>query len=115
MRNTNGAWLLVRGWTDRTLRNRGRAWKQALLPAFLPFFILIAFDKVQTLSRDDWRWAAAAIWFVGWLLFVGWRFWRMMREAGIKGDRHYDREGKYDLPPEYADSESATKARRRRK
>lgn len=115
MRFTNRGWLLVRGWTDRTLRSRGSAYRLALLPAFLPFVILAALDHVQTLSRSDWRWVAAAIWFVGWLMFVSWRFWRMLRETGPKGDRHYDREGKYDLPPEYAGSESATKAKRRQK
>lgn len=60
-------------------------------------------------------WATGAVWLLGWNALVVWRLWRYIKETAIKGDRHYDRVGKYDLPPEYADSESATKAKQRRK
>jgi hypothetical protein len=66
-------------------------------------------------ERMHWAWTVGALWLLVWNALVVWRFWRYMKEAAIKGDRHYDRVGKYDLPPEYADSESATKARWRRK
>lgn len=50
--------------------------------------------------------AVAALW-VG---FVLWRVWRFLRAEAMKSDRIYDRSGKYQLPPEYAQTESATKA-----
>ncbi|MFA5970264.1 MAG: hypothetical protein WC816_13600 [Sphingomonas sp.] len=48
-----------------------------------------------------------------WFGFVGWRAWALIRQAAAQADRLYDRKGKYSLPPEYADTESATKARQR--
>lgn len=39
----------------------------------------------------------------------------MMKAQTAKNARHYDRLGKYELPPEYADSESALKTAQRRK
>lgn len=84
---------------------------------FLPLFALIALAMV---SRD-WPFAARAIVWIptvaialGWYAFVGWRSWRHIKVAAWHGDRHYDREGKYLLPPEYADTESLTVARKRR-
>lgn len=52
--------------------------------------------------------------FLAWSWFVGWRAWRLFRASGIRGDRKYDREGKFELPAEYASTESATQAARRR-
>ena len=49
--------------------------------------------------------------FVGWFGFVGWRCIRMMRAMTLRKDRHFDRQGRFDLPPEYRDTQSATKAR----
>ena len=48
-----------------------------------------------------------------WLAFVGWRAWRLFKAIGIKGDRKFDREDKFKLPPEYAASESVTRAHQR--
>jgi hypothetical protein len=52
---------------------------------------------------------------LAWFAFVAWRGWRLLRASGARGDRAYDRHGKFDLPSEYAASESATRATRRRK
>ncbi|MGE7199061.1 hypothetical protein [Brevundimonas naejangsanensis] len=38
--------------------------------------------------------------------FMGWRAWRLIRANSIKSARDYDRCAKFDLPPEYAASES---------
>jgi hypothetical protein len=43
---------------------------------------------------------------VAWVAFMVWRGVRLMRVASIKSARDYDRRGKFDLPPEYAASES---------
>lgn len=58
---------------------------------------------------------AAALAFL-WFAFVGWRAWRLVLAGAARDDRDYDRTGKYQLPPEYAATQSATRtARRRRK
>lgn len=49
-----------------------------------------------------------------WLSFVAWRGIRIFRATAMRGDRAYDRFDKHLLSPEYAATESATKARRRR-
>ena len=50
-----------------------------------------------------------------WFFFVAWRVVRLTRARSAKMDREYDRKHKFDLPPEYAGTESATKARFRRR
>lgn len=60
-----------------------------------PLVLVLAFDAV-------------------WFALVGWRAWRLFRQSAERNDRLYDQSGKYVLPPEYAHTESATKARRRR-
>lgn len=64
---------------------------------------------------SPWAWGTALAWFVAWTIFASWRYARYLKEISTKGDRHFDRVGKFDLPPEYADSESATEAKKRRK
>ncbi len=56
---------------------------------------------------------SAIIFDVFWFGFTGWRGWLIFRRTAIREDRRYDRIGKYLLPPEYANTESATKARER--
>ncbi len=51
---------------------------------------------------------------VAWLSFVAWRGWRLIRAGSARSDHAYDCEGKFKLPPEYAASESATRAAHRR-
>lgn len=67
---------------------------------------------------QDWEVAALAgsvIAAVLWFGFVAWRGLRLLRATAGRGDREYDRQGKYDLPPEYKATESATSAARRRR
>ena len=110
MRAVRQIWLLARGWTDGVLRDSGSRVELTLLPGMLPFLPTLFFKEQFPL-----RWVPAAAWFVAWVFFVSWRYVRYLKEISIKSDRHFDRVGKYDLPPEYADSESATKARQQRK
>ena len=49
-----------------------------------------------------------------WLSFVAWRGIRILRVTAIRGDRAYDFRDKHLLSSEYAETESATKANRRR-
>lgn len=54
--------------------------------------------------------AVAALW-IGFVLLRG---WRLLRAEAMKSDRAYDSSGKYQLPPEYAQTERATKAAQQR-
>jgi len=110
MRIASPLWFSVRGWTDRVLRDSASRVELTLLPGMLPFLPLAFVGQ-----RFPRAWVVAAIWFAAWSIFVSWRYVRYLKEISIKSDRHFDRTGKHDLPPEYADSESATKAKRRRK
>jgi hypothetical protein len=110
MKITRQIWILARGWTDGVLRDSASRVELTLLPGMLPFLPLALIGH-----RFPRAWIFAAVWFVAWMIFVSWRYLRYLKEISIKGDRHFDRVGKYDLPPEYADSESATAARQRRK
>jgi hypothetical protein len=107
-------WLIVRDWTDRMVGKPGTAAEAALFPALLPMVLVILADQFINSGYRTWVLVACVGWFVGWNMFAGWRYWRHLKEISLKGDRHFDRVGKYDLPPEYADSESATKAKQRR-
>ena len=48
------------------------------------------------------------------LVFVSWRFWVVLRRQAIAGDRVYDRKAKFDLAPEYHETESSTAAKDRK-
>ena len=115
MSGASKLWRSIRGWVDRTIRLPGLQAKLVLLPAFIPFPIIIFMENGLDLGRVNWTWMIGAGWLVAWYGLVAWRFWRHMKEAAIKSDRHYDRIGKYDLPAEYAETESAAGAKRRRK
>ena len=110
MRITGRLWLSVRGWTDGVLRDSASRVELTLLPGMAPFLPLALID-----DRFPRAWVFATTWFVVWTIFVSWRYVRYLKEISIKGDRKFDRVGKFDLPPEYADSESATAAKQRRK
>ncbi|GEM_PF-5304841 len=51
-----------------------------------------------------------------WLVYALSRAWRVTRMLIRRmGEQPYDREGKYRLPPEYANTESASAARKQRR
>lgn len=86
-----------------------------LLIGGLPWLALIATDERQGSPTASVPLIAAIAFDLIWFSYVGWRAWLLFRQAAARGDRLYDRKGKYALPPEYADTESATKARERRR
>jgi hypothetical protein len=77
--------------------------------------VLVATDGRQGSPALSLPFTAAVLFDAVWFSYVGWRAWLAFQQAGARGDRIYDRKGKYALPPEYAGTESATKARRRRR
>ena len=104
------------GFVDRDLSRAPvtTAGSLSLLLGLLPW-IALGWLR-QTSSRD---FAAqlllpVAILTVVWVGFVAWRGWRLFQAFANRADDLYDRQSKYDLPPEYAKSESSTRAKRRR-
>ena len=102
-------YIRLRRMVDYDLANNRRPLTPllSLLPVVLIQVIL------QQQSSIAWFLTATAG-FV-WLAFVGWRATRLFKAFTLKSDRQYDQTGKFTLPPEYAATESATKAHRRRK
>lgn len=84
-----------------------------------PFPLLGALVLVDAASLipDSRRWLllAASMPFIALQLFNFWRAYRMDKAKRYWGGRDYERRGRYDLPPEYHDSEDALLAARRRK
>ncbi len=85
-----------------------------LLIGMLPWFALVATDGREGSPIRSAPMIVAITFDLLWFSFVGWRAWLLIRQAAERGDRLYDRKGKFLLPPEYTHTESATKARRRR-
>ena len=106
---TSSLYLRVRRWVDRQFHPAGDP--KALVFPPMPFALL-------ALMIGGWRvgpaapgvYAAIGI-YLAWSIFVGWRWVRMMRTIALRRDRRFDREGRFELPPEYRDTHSATKAR----
>lgn len=112
-----GAINLFSRFVDWDLRRKpmASAGNLTILVGILPWFALAA-----TAGGDSWPIlsapAIAAIAFdLLWFGLCGWRLWLLFRSAAERADRLYDTKGKYLLSSEYADTESATKARRRRR
>jgi hypothetical protein len=66
------------------------------------------------LFPQPWSYLGATMLTGGWFAFAGWRAWRLLRAASLRGDRNYDREVRPLLSKEYRDSESATATARRK-
>jgi hypothetical protein len=81
----------------------------------LPAVAFVLFDAAVHLPKAIF-WLSVGI-LSGWGLLVHWRGWLAFRRSARESDRQYDRNGKFDLPPEYHSTESATAAaeRNRRK
>jgi hypothetical protein len=89
-------------------------------------FFLLAMAPWGLLMLPDWvgrpRGASWHIWMwlsIAWTVFViGYMFValvRTMRASAVRSDLRYDRKGKFLLPPEYKNTQSATGAKRRKK
>ncbi|WP_313472524.1 hypothetical protein [Brevundimonas sp.] len=84
--------------------------KEAFAPAILPWAPLVL---LRSGYLPAWMFAFALA--ATWCLFVTWRASRMIRAGEIKSARDYDRRAKFDLPPEYAASESLLAHQRRKR
>ena len=108
---------LIRRFVDWDLRRKPitTAGNLTLFVGMVPWFFALIL-RPATASPNFSAIVFAAIAFdVIWFAFVGWRALLLFKAISTKGDRLYDRSGKYVLPTEYAETESATKARRRRR
>jgi hypothetical protein len=102
------AYLRIRKWVDESLG------AYSVVSYKVPFFLaIIPFFAVPLLG--SWWLAPSIAWAALWTGFVSWRAYRLMRATGIKGDRAYDRKGKFRLSHEYWSTESATASGRRKK
>lgn len=107
----------LRQFVDWDLRRKPitTAGNLTLLIGVLPWLALIATDGRRGSPTLSAPMMAAIAFDLIWFSYVGWRGWLLFQQAAARADRLYDRKGKYALPSEYADTESATKARRRRR
>lgn len=110
------AFLKIRQWVDRGIGDTSSRMTFVMLgPVIVPLAIFGPVVGGDTPSERIARLTPLLIWAVVWTLFSNWRGLRMMKARAAKDARNYDRTGKYELASEYADSESALKAERRRK
>lgn len=109
-------YLAVRAWVDRGVAGSSGDTNNVLLaPILLPVAVAALLFGGDTLSERLIRLSPVLLWSMLWFGFSGWRYYLGLRRQSVRNDRHFDIWGKHKLPPEYADSESATKAKRRRK
>lgn len=104
-------YLKLRQWVDRDLKNHSS------LSSYLIFVPAFVMWLMQGRLSSPWRitgWGVAIGWGAAWGGFVLWRTVRLWRVAMLQGGRIYDERGKYMLPPEYRDTESAGAVRRRK-
>ena len=109
----NSTYLTVRKWIDHDIAHRYRQ------PSIQVSSLVTGILLMTLILADGWlfRLALAPLLLLSaiWTGFVFWRLSRILRAATIIGDREYDRKAKFMLPPEYANSESATAAGRHKR
>ena len=114
-RNLQRAFRAYRRWTDRALLFEGDGRTRAMA-AMLPTAIIVLLASTLGVTHDQW--VAFAVLGTVWLVWQGWTLSRI-RHAFLLADwvkgKLYEREGRYNLPPEYRDTENATLAARRRR
>ncbi|MFT4251180.1 MAG: hypothetical protein QM608_01675 [Caulobacter sp.] len=106
------SWLRFRRFVDRKLAKPRAA---APLPVCL-LVLAMAFlgpHLTPPVALAGWIIVAAAS--LVWVAFVVWRGSRLFRASSLRGDRAFDQRGKFRLSPEYWRSESASRARRRKR
>ena len=105
-----GVYRKVRRWVDDDLAHQHRP-----LSLFAPLILAALMMMPVRPGADAFLPLLGVVLtlFCAWNVFVVWRIARILRAAAIKGDREFDRYGKYQLPPEYAASESYLAHRRR--
>lgn len=105
------AWI-DRGWQSPPIRLQSR---RSSLSVTLPAVSFVLLNAAVHLPKAIF-WLGVGI-LSSWGLLVHWRGWLAFRRFARDSDRRYDRKGKFNLPPEYYSTESATAAgeRKRRK
>ena len=104
-------YLRVRNWVDRTIRSAN--YKLVLWPVY-------TFSLVALFLGEHAGLSATAFWSFGvlsaiWAAFLMQRFWVYLKESAIESGHRYESEWRYNLPPEYADSEDAWTTAERQK
>jgi hypothetical protein len=112
-RSRPSIYLRIRRGVDHDLSTRTKPGSPVLIA--IPIIAAMLVERAGSAHLTTVAWILALALSTAWLLFIGWRTSRMFRASGIKGDRDYDRQGRFALPTNYANSESATRARRRRR
>jgi hypothetical protein len=110
-------YLRVRRFVDRDLSRRslhGRSTTFSPLGVIVPIAPCAFLDRPYGLIKLVIAAVAVAL-AVTWVAFLLWRSSRLLRAAGARGDRDFDRHAKYMLGPEYRSTESYTAARLRRR
>jgi len=102
-------YLAVRRLVDADLGRRHRPVSPWL--AVVPFVLGVA---VPGRHQSACLVAAGAL-ALAWLGFIGWRSVRLLKAAGMRAGRRYERDGRYRLSAEYHDTEFAEVGAWRRK
>ena len=85
-----------------------------ILAVIVPWLAVLPLRNI--VDRTSWAfvlWSTATL-SVLWIGFVAWRGWRLFRASALRSDKAFDREERFGLSSDYHESESSTKARRRR-
>lgn len=107
----------VCSFIDRDLAKRPRvsAGNLTLLVGILLWLPLIVLRRQLSDSAQMVAFVMTLAATTAWFTLVAWRGWQLFRASASRADRQYDRVGKFNLLPEYNDSESAHQARERKK
>lgn len=103
-------YLKIRKWVDRDLSQYGK-------PLSLIMPQAAAGLAIMAMPTTALRWMALLL--IGvpcflWTTFVLWRGWRLTKAHQLRSARYYEQYTRYTLPTEYADSEDALLAKRRK-
>lgn len=103
----------MRRWVDHDLGHKRRP-----VSPYLPFLVilgpLIAIHDNASIMVRFWLWGSLPLALLA-EGFVLWRAARVIKACQIVNARRYERRDRYSLPPEYASSESAYLAERRKR
>ncbi|MEH3103928.1 MAG: hypothetical protein PGN12_08475 [Sphingomonas phyllosphaerae] len=110
-------YLRLRRFVDRDLSRQspyGRSARSSIFAVMVPLAPVALLDKPYNAAELVTAALSASV-AVAWITFLLWRASRLLRAAGARGDREFDRHSKHMLGPEYRSTESYTAARLRRR
>lgn len=106
-------YLRLRRFVDHDQATRVRPATPFL--GILPIALAGVIQSHLSTTAATWTWVIAVIIGSAWTVFAWWRGYRLFKAFGVRGDRQFDERDKFALAPEYHASESATKARQKRR